>query len=337
MDLGRSAFAVMFLVVGLATAAQAAKKPPVAPPGVTATFTITPASPQTGQSVTFRSTSQATGTGNKITKQEWDLDGNGSFDATGATVTRSYPTRRTIEVKLLVTDASTPSKTDVATRKLTVADRPPVASFGWSPAAPRQNDPVTFSSTSTDPDGTLADLTWDLNGDGNFDNGAGPSAMRSFSAPGSYVIGLRATDNDGQASFSSQTITIAPATPVVGQNSQSPRLMSPFPLVRVAGRILRDGAAIKLLVVHAPSGAKVSIRCSGRGCPFVKSVRMAGRVRVRGLERRLRAGVIVRVFVTKRGTIGKYTRIRIRGGKPPARADRCLPPSSWTPMKCPAG
>ena len=47
--------------------------------------------------------------------------------------------------------------------------------------------------------------------------------------------------------------------------------------------------------------------------------------------------VIVRVFVTKPGTIGKYTRIRIRGGKPPARADRCLPPSSWTPMKCPAG
>src|SRR5262245_17591872 len=327
----------MFLVAALATAAQAAKKPPpVQPTGVIATFTVTPSTPLTGQTVTFRSTSQATGTGNRITKQEWDLDGNGSFEATGGTVSRSYPSARTVAVKLRVTDASTPAKTDLASHTVTIGDSPPVASFGWSPANPRQNDPVTFSSTSTDPDGTITDLTWDLNGDGNFDNGAGPTAMRSFSTPGSYVVSLRATDDRGQVSFSSQAVTVAPAPLVpVTHQFEGTRLMSPFPIVRVAGRILPGGAAIKLLVVHAPTGAKVSIRCDGRGCPFVKSVRMAGLVRVRGLERRLRAGVTVRVFVTKRGLIGKYTRIRIRGGKAPVRADRCLPPASWTPTKCP--
>ena len=41
-------------------------------------------------------------------------------------------------------------------------------------------------------------------------------------------------------------------------------------------------------------------------------------VRIRKLERRLlRAGASIRIFVTKPGTIGKYTSIRIREGKPP--------------------
>src|SRR4051794_29693116 len=191
VDLGRSALAVMLAVAALATVAHAAKKPPVVPPpgppsaGVSASFTMAPPQPKTGEAVTFKSTAHATGAGNRVTKQEWDLDGNGSFEATGATVTRSYPTRRTIEVKLRVTDASTPANTDVESRKLTVDDRPPVASFGWAPGLPAANEPVTFSSTSTDPDGPVTNLAWDMNGDGNFDNGGGPTAMRSFPAPGS--------------------------------------------------------------------------------------------------------------------------------------------------------
>jgi hypothetical protein len=114
--------------------------------------------------------------------------------------------------------------------------------------------------------------------------------------------------------------------------------------VRIAGRILRGGTLIRLLSVHAPLGAKVSIRCSGRGCPFAKQVRTTGsgptarvtkQVRVRRLERLLRPGVIVRVFVTRAGVIGKYTRFEIRRRKPPARVDRCLNPGSSRPVACP--
>ena len=42
----------------------------------------------------------------------------------------------------------------------------------------------------------------------------------------------------------------------------------------------------------------------------------------------------IRIFVTKAGTIGKFTSITIRGGKPPKRVDRCLMPGSMKPSQC---
>jgi hypothetical protein len=90
----------------------------------------------------------------------------------------------------------------------------------------------------------------------------------------------------------------------------------------------------------------VSVRCSGSGCPFRMQVRAisstpntvsAKTLRVRRLERFLPAGVRVRVYVTKTGAIGKYTRFRFRAGKAPVRVDRCAMPGTWMPIQCPAG
>ena len=100
-----------------------------------------------------------------------------------------------------------------------------------------------------------------------------------------------------------------------------------------------------MLTVDAPNGSTVTVRCSGRGCPFTKSTRAARagerlayaarKLRIRKLERRLlRAGVTIKIFVTQAGTIGKYTSIKIRGGKPPKRVDRCLMPGSMRPTQC---
>ena len=87
------------------------------------------------------------------------------------------------------------------------------------------------------------------------------------------------------------------------------------------------------------------VRCGGRGCPFkqtstdVKSSLTAPQTvlvsikRFRG--RLLRIGATIRVFVTKAGAIGKYTRFRIRKGKPPARVDRCVTSVKSKPFACP--
>ena len=61
---------------------------------------------------------------------------------------------------------------------------PPLASFTITPAAPVANQPVLFTSTSSDADGALMEQVWDLNGDGNYDNGGGPTALRTFADPG---------------------------------------------------------------------------------------------------------------------------------------------------------
>ena len=59
------------------------------------------------------------------------------------------------------------------------------------------------------------------------------------------------------------------------------------------------------------------------------------RFHVRRLERLVLPGVRVRIYVTKRGTIGKYTKLRFRAGNPPVRTDECVLPGSWAPADCP--
>lgn len=112
-----------------------------------------------------------------------------------------------------------------------------------------------------------------------------------------------------------------------------PRLLRPFPIVRIAGRLTRTGASIRVLSVRAPRGARVLALCSGRGCPrrassAIVRARAArtGRVRFGRLQRSLRAGARIQVFVTSPTRIGKYTRFRIRRGLAPKRLDRCLAP-----------
>jgi PKD domain-containing protein len=307
-------------------------------PGVKADFKWTPQVPGIGQTVRFESTSQATGLANAIADYRWDLDGstdNGYETGWGSTrvITTDYDEAGQVAVRLQVRDAFDNRSTIKKT--VTVARQAPIASFTVSPLAPLVNEPVTFTSTASDPDGTVADLVWDLNGDGSYDNGAGPTALRSFSAPGAYVIGLRVTDNEGMVSFYSQSVGVAGPTLAVPPVLRL-RLLSPFPVVRIAGRTTKRGVRVKLLRIDAPPGATIQVRCKGRSCPFHSSVRTANVVRVRKLERILRVGVTVRVYVSSQTAIGKYTVFKIRKRQSPLRTDACLLPGSLRPVACPA-
>jgi hypothetical protein len=109
--------------------------------------------------------------------------------------------------------------------------------------------------------------------------------------------------------------------------------------VRIAGLLMPWGARVRLLTVRASEGATVTVRCNGVGCPLRPVRRRAHDrvVRIRSLERRLRAGTRVEVFVREDDLIGKYTRFRIRGGsRALKRLDRCLLPSSSQPVRCPS-
>jgi hypothetical protein len=310
-----------------------------------------PTSPTPGQVVTFRASADPPGD-SAVKSYDWDLDGDDSIDAHGKTATWSYPAPGSVSVRLRVKGNGSHRGEAVHTVSVRAAGgggpapRPPVASFTVAPAAPVVNQPVLFTSTSSDPDGAVNDQVWDLNGDGNYDNGGGTTALRTFGDAGQYVVGLRVTDNAGLVSFDSQTVTVAPAPGMPISTAKSgPRLLSPFPIVRIAGRVTRRGTRVRILRVKAPTGTKVSVRCAGRSCPFRKQVLVvptgakkvaAVSVRVRRLERLLRPGVRVRVYVTKPGAIGKYTKFRFRAGNPPVRTDSCHMPGPWAPAECPA-
>lgn len=117
-----------------------------------------------------------------------------------------------------------------------------------------------------------------------------------------------------------------------------PRLLTPFPIVRLRGRSDRHGVRITLLTVRAPKASRVSIYCTGRSCPRKRLAITAGSaiVRVRRFEHRLRGGSVLKIYVTKPGYIGKYTRFRIRSGGVPLRADLCASQPGAKPRGCPA-
>ena len=52
----------------------------------------------------------------------------------------------------------------------------PSASFSQTPASPVVGQQIQFADTSSDADGTIAARAWDLNDDGQFDDGTGTSA-----------------------------------------------------------------------------------------------------------------------------------------------------------------
>jgi PKD repeat protein len=77
---------------------------------------------------------------------------------------------------------------------LTVRDRPPVADFDFTPAAPTVLTPVRFSSVSGDPDGVIVKWQWSF-GDGK--QSAEPSPAHLYTAHGNFTVTLTVEDDSG--------------------------------------------------------------------------------------------------------------------------------------------
>ena len=308
-----------------------------------ADFDWQPTNPVPGQTVTFTASK---GPADEFVKWEWDLNNDGVFgDATGQVITHSYGATGKFAVWLRAYDAADTFSDKKKTIEVVGGGKRPAASFVVFPPNPVAGMPVTLVSTSIDPDSPIpaSALRWDLNGDGKYDEATGPSVTLTFPAPGVYPVGLQVSTN--AKSVATLLLTVAP----VGSTVQAFSLMNPFPVVRIAGRTTRRGVRIRRLTVNAPPGSSVRVTCHGRGCPFKRArqtVSMRARAgvlpatrlaRIRRLEgRTLRSGAQLRVFVTRSDVIGKYTRFRIRKGKPPARIDMCLVPGNTRPGSCSA-
>jgi hypothetical protein len=116
-----------------------------------------------------------------------------------------------------------------------------------------------------------------------------------------------------------------------------PRMLSPFPIVRLVGSVTELGTEIELLAVRAPKGAKALVRCLGRGCPVKRATKVVGRdpVRFGGLKGLMPAGVVLEVLVRRGDSIGKVTRFKLRQNRRPQRADGCLWPGTNRMAPCP--
>lgn len=147
-----------------------------------------------------------------IENYEWDLDGDGVFNETGAeadaegstTVTYTYSNNGVFDAKVRVTDDDGATDTDAI--QITV-NAPPIADLRI-PTGQESGDtphPVSFdASGSDDPDGTIENYEWDFDADGNF-NETGMEAdaegdddpQVTYTTGGNFNATVRVTDNLG--------------------------------------------------------------------------------------------------------------------------------------------
>jgi PKD repeat protein len=323
-----------------------------------------------GTPVTLTSTSTPTDANTPIIRIDWDLHGDRRFETstpTGAnavTVTAPAPGMWTVTVR--VRDAAGASAR--TTKEIAVQappppppppdppppppppNEPPNAAFAALPGSPLAGEEVTFVSYSDDRDGRITEQTWDLNGDGIFDDAAGPLATRRFSVPGGKTVTLRVTDDKEAASTLSLTVQVLARPPAVAINPSPPtsrqpvagptplpKMLSPFPIVRLVGGVTELGTRIVLLSVSAPRGARAVVRCRGGGCPVKRAEKLVGRdpVRFAAFQRLMPTGVVLEVLVHRGDRIGKYTRFKLRRERRPQRADGCLWPKTGRMAPCP--
>jgi len=177
----------------------------------TASFTATPEAAPTATTVSFNASASDDPDGT-IAKYEWDLDGNGTYETntgTAATATTTYATPGARTVGLRVTDNG--GATTTTTRTVTAQNRAPSASFTATPSAAPTGTQIAFNgSASSDPDGTIVEYTWDLDGNGTYETAGFGKATTSaaYAKPGTRTVGLQVTDSNGAKATTTRTIVI---------------------------------------------------------------------------------------------------------------------------------
>jgi hypothetical protein len=118
--------------------------------------------------------------------------------------------------------------------------------------------------------------------------------------------------------------------------SKKAKMIRPVPRVRVRGRLTANGANVTSLTVKAPKGVKITVTCSGGGCPAKKIARNSSVTHLSTFERVLRSGTRLTIKVSKSGGyITKVTVLEIRRGAAPLRRDGCLWPAKKKIQRCP--
>ncbi|MEA2418763.1 MAG: hypothetical protein QOE60_969 [Thermoleophilaceae bacterium] len=312
----------------------------------TADFSFNPASPLLGDMVLFASNSSDPD-GDTLA-HSWNF-GDGTALNTQRNPTHAYTTPGQKTIRLTVNDGK--GGVDDLTRPITIRDPSAAkASFTFTPDSPVADQVVTFTSTSTPSAGqTIASQAWDLDSDGQYDDGTAKTATRRFDSAGVYRVALRVVQANGNPAVAEGTVRVGalvattpntPLTPPATPGKPTKRalsLLTPFPVVRLAGQAFPHRTLVTVLAVSAPRGALVRVRCKGKSCPkVVRRKRSKGRsVRFKTFERRIRAGAKLEVFVVAKSRVGKYTSFKMLAAKPPLRTDACVLPGRTKPRPCP--
>src|SRR6266576_901946 len=140
-------------------------------------------------------------------------------------------------------------------------NQPPVADFSFACS----NLACAFTSTSSDPDGTVASYSWDF-GDGGSSNVQNPS--HTYSAANTYTVTLTVTDNQGAPSAPTSKIVMVTAPPL--------SCMTPPTGTPPAGL---SHPTLSLLETSALSGLPFGVAVSKDSVAYITQLQLATAVR----------------------------------------------------------
>lgn len=184
---------------------------------MTPSITLFSADPTTGYSpLPVNFTATVSDSDGYVTRYEWDFNGDGNYDSdTGSVPSTSYiyTDGGSFTPRVRVTDNGGAS---VISSGLTVSvqsstNQPPVVSdFSASPSSSTAPLQVTFSTTASDPDGTITQYEWDFDGNGTYDAATSTNPVSyTYSPSGTYTAMVRVTDNQGATATASTTFSVS--------------------------------------------------------------------------------------------------------------------------------
>ena len=180
----------------------------------TASLTHSPSNPETGEAVTLDASASSDPDGS-IAEYRWDVDGDGSVDATTSGATRDHTYGSTGEKTPSVTVADADGATAEASTSVQVvsANSAPTASLTHSPSNPETGEAVTLdASASSDPDGSIAEYRWDVDGDGSVDaTTSGATYGHAYGSTGEKTPSVTVADDAGATAEAADTVQVMSA------------------------------------------------------------------------------------------------------------------------------
>lgn len=199
---------VALAMTAVAALVSLACVPPTTPTNAAPTA-VAGAAPRSGSApleVQFTSAGSSDADG-VIVAYSWDF-GDGSATSSDADPTHTYGGAGTYDAVLSVTDDDGATGSAVVTVVVSAVNQPPTADIASSVGEGRAPLTVEFDGmASTDPDGLVVSYAWDF-GDGTTSTDARPTHV--FVEPGTQVVSLTVTDDDGATATATDTITVVP-------------------------------------------------------------------------------------------------------------------------------
>ena len=175
------------------------------PDETAAEFTVDPAEPFDGQSVTFDASASTSAEGDLT--YEWDFDDGSTTETSDAIVEHEFDTPGEYDVTLTVIDDAGDS--DTTTQTVTVVEEPVVnADFGIDPAEPQANETVTFDASDSTAQADIEEYVWEF-GDGTTETTTDPVVTHEYDSSGTYDVELTVVDVDGNADTEARTLDVA--------------------------------------------------------------------------------------------------------------------------------